>query len=259
MSIKSTHDKKSVVAIGEGAFDGCNSLVKVTIPDTVKVIESEAFKNCVNLEDVDIPGSVKVIESGAFENCLKLIDVTLNSGTEKIEENAFKNCDYIAYLNLCDTLSCIEPGAFYGCSRIAYITIPESNKTYHTQGNCIINTEEKTLVVGGRITEIPADGSVTKIGEKAFAGNTKIFDVVIPDTITEICKNAFQNTSITSVRIPLSVSVIGEAAFENCLNLYSVYYAGAPEEWQNICIAKGNLIFESTLRYFDGKNEESAE
>lgn len=231
-------DGKPVVAIGEGAFKGNTTLMSVRIP-----------------------GSVKTIESEAFAGCDKLLDVTLNSGTEIIEKYAFKDCPYIAYLNLCDTLNCIEPGAFYGCSRIAYVTIPEGNTTYHTNGSSVIHTADKTLVVGGRIMDIPTDGSVTKIGEMAFAGNIKHTAIAIPEGITEIGKDAFLNcVSLATLELPESLQVIGESAFNGCIFLGTVRYAGASEAWDKIEIGEYNLILESAIRYFKyGKNEEVTE
>ncbi len=238
VTIPNKHQGKPVVAIGEGAFQGNTTLMSVRIP-----------------------GSVKTIESNAFAGCDKLLDVTLNSGTEVIEKYAFKNCPYIAYLNLCDTLKVIEPGAFYGCSRVAYITIPEGNTTYHTNGSAIFHTEDKTLVVGGRIFDIPTDGSVTKIGEMAFAGNIKHSIVSVPEGITEIGNDAFADcTNLAIVELPESLQVIGDGAFSNCLFLGNIRYAGSDEAWNKIEIGEHNLIFESAIRYFNyGKNEEVTE
>ena len=238
----------------------------VTIPNKymgkpVVAIGEDAFRGNTNLMSVRIPGSVKTIEGYAFAGCTNLLDVTLNSGTEVIKQYAFRNCPYIAYLNLCDTLKCIEPGAFYGCSRIAYVTIPEGNTTYHTNGSSVIHTEDKTLVVGGRIFEIPTDGSVTKIGDMAYAGNIKHSIISVPECITEIGKEAFVDcTSLAIAELPESLKVIGDGAFNGCLFLKNIRYAGSNEAWEKIEIGEYNLIFESAIRYFNyGKNEEVTE
>lgn len=67
--------------------------------------------------------------------------------------------------------------------------------------------------------------------------------VVIPPTInswpvTKIGEDAFQdNTTITSVTIPASVTEIGSNAFAGCTNLTIVNYAG---DWSNLTIQSGN-------------------
>lgn len=67
--------------------------------------------------------------------------------------------------------------------------------------------------------------------------------VVIPSKIsswpvTKIGEAAFQdNSTITSVTIPASVTEIGSNAFAGCTNLTSVNYAG---DWSNLTIQSGN-------------------
>lgn len=59
-------DGFKVTAIGEYAFNGCEDLSDVTIPDTVLSIGAHAFENCSSLESVIIPKSVVTIEENAF-------------------------------------------------------------------------------------------------------------------------------------------------------------------------------------------------
>lgn len=76
---------------------------------------------------------------------------------------------------------------------------------------------------------------------KKYNGNDTV--VVIPPTInswpvTKIGEDAFQdNTTITSVTIPASVTEIGSNAFAGCTNLTIVNYAG---DWSNLTIQSGN-------------------
>lgn len=58
-----------VVAIGERAFVGNNSLQSVVLPEGVRSIGWFAFSGCVALSAVTIPTSVESIAYGAFENC----------------------------------------------------------------------------------------------------------------------------------------------------------------------------------------------
>lgn len=66
--------------------------------------------------------------------------------------------------------------------------------------------------------------------------------VVIPSkingiTVETIGHFAFQNSAVTSVTIPASVTEIGSNAFAGCTNLTSVHYAG---DWSNLTIQSGN-------------------
>ncbi len=63
---------------------------------------------------------------------------------------------------------------------------------------------------------------VTEIGESAFA-NTYITSIKIPDSVTVIGDFAFDECdNLTSIEIPNGVTSIGEDAFGNCLNLTSI-------------------------------------
>lgn len=61
---------------------------------------------------------------------------------------------------------------------------------------------------------------VSGIKLQAFYNNTNITSVVIPNSVTYINKHAFNGcTSLASVVIPESVTTIGYYAFQNCTNL----------------------------------------
>ena len=71
------------------------------------------------------------------------------------------------------------------------------------------------------ITSVTIPDSVTFIGDSAFAG-TSITSVTIPDSVTVIDEGAFSDTLITSVTIPDSVTTLGQSAFSIIPSLTSV-------------------------------------
>jgi len=66
----------SVTNIGGFAFFGCTGLTSVTIPDSVTSIGENAFYGCTDIKSVTIPSSVNSIEGGAFMGCANLASVT---------------------------------------------------------------------------------------------------------------------------------------------------------------------------------------
>ena len=60
---------EGVTTIGDCAFYGCTSLMKVVIPDSVTTIGYCAFLGCTSLMKVVIPDSVTTIDKGAFYGC----------------------------------------------------------------------------------------------------------------------------------------------------------------------------------------------
>ena len=74
--------------IGEEAFAYCSGMKKITIPNTVKSIESAAFYGCSNLESVTLPDNITNIAFNAFGNCPAVIYANPKSKTAKTLEGA---------------------------------------------------------------------------------------------------------------------------------------------------------------------------
>ena len=66
--------------IGESAFYGCSSLVKIEIPVGVEVIPESAFHDCISLTKVTLPEGLKEIGDYAFSGCYYLDNLRLPKG-----------------------------------------------------------------------------------------------------------------------------------------------------------------------------------
>jgi hypothetical protein len=82
----------SISSIGEYAFYQCSSLTNLIIPNSFKSIGRNAFWNCYNLKSITIPDSVTSINGSAFAYCYSLASVTIGSGVTSISNGAFDNC-----------------------------------------------------------------------------------------------------------------------------------------------------------------------
>lgn len=83
--------------------------------------------------------------------------------------------------------------------------------------------QAKTILSGTEVRTKAIDFEV--IGGVLKKYNGEDVDVVIPDTVSVIGENVFQNLAIRSVTIPNSVQEIGAEAFMNCKNLKSVTFS----------------------------------
>lgn len=75
--------------IGNSAFADCQSLEKVTLPDSVTTIGEYAFSDCYALTQVNIPSGVTYIAKSAFSSCDSLSEIIIPEGVTKIESSAF--------------------------------------------------------------------------------------------------------------------------------------------------------------------------
>lgn len=117
----------SVKSINSCAFESCYSLKEVNIANGVKSINSSAFSCCLNLESISIPDSVDYIGNGAFNYCEKLTSVKLPSNITVINESVFRNCRRLFDVTIPDGVTAIKSGAFRACI-VRNIYIPASVK-----------------------------------------------------------------------------------------------------------------------------------
>ncbi len=161
-------DGDKVISIGKSAFSDCKSILSVEIPESVRIIEDRAFFYCIGLTSIKIPESVQIIEDMAFAGCKSLESIEIPNSTFDIGLYAF---------GLCTSLS--------------RIVVDDKNPYYHDSGNCLIETETKTLIQGSNSSVIPSDGSVKNIAERAFNNCINLDSIEIPESVTCISQGAF--------------------------------------------------------------------
>ena len=88
------------VSIGQGAFQVCVSLQRITIPESVTSIGDYAFQNCESLASITIPAAVTAIGNQAFQNCESLASITIPAAVTAIGNQAFQNCQCLASITI---------------------------------------------------------------------------------------------------------------------------------------------------------------
>ncbi len=92
-----------------------------------------------------------------------------------------------------------------------------------TDGTVMISEylgDSETVVVPDKIM----GKTVTVIGKNAFAENTSIKHLVLPDTVVKIDDHAFSLCSLLeTVQLPQNIQVIGAGAFSKCFSLTDLY------------------------------------
>lgn len=80
-----------VKRIQSDAFNGCDGITKVVIPDTMERIYAGAFANCSNLEEAEI-GNALFITDDVFRNCTSLTSISIPANVQYIGSYMLAGC-----------------------------------------------------------------------------------------------------------------------------------------------------------------------
>ncbi len=255
-SLKTVTGLENVITINSEAFYGCDLRGTISL-DSAHAINDYAFAMNARLSKIVIPTTLRSIGQYAFAGCAGLESATIKADKIKLGQYAFAYCSSLESISI--NSSVIPAGAFYGCSSLSEVTfgkdvsavgeyafartnlngftVVDGNAVYgaQTNRNTLLSKDGKTLLlvapgVSGSFTL----SGVTAIGDGAFAGNTRIRSVSMPDVtsvgtyafadctslstltlgkLTELGKYSFFNTSISVLPDISELDVIGDYAF----------------------------------------------
>ena len=158
------------------------------------------------------------------------------------------------------------------CGNNAFWTIDYTSNTLTITGTGPIDGDNRNngrwseLSAAGCIQHVIINEGITSIGPYSFCG-LGMMDVSLPEGLTQISWNAFENcSSLTSVIIPQSVEYLGSSAFKDCSsladvtvseefsNLYVNVFSGTP--WLDSFCTGDFLILNGKLLSYKGTSEE---
>lgn len=191
---------KSVAAIGQYAFSGCNELVSMQLApenpvfdsreDCNAIIETSSNTLIAGCQNTTIPESVTSLGDYAFQSCYKLTRITIPQSVTSLGDGVFQECTGLTDITLPDGLKSVSNNAFGLCENLSEVHLPEG---------------------------------VVSLGRGAFASCKSLSDILLPESLTTIGPAAFSSCSgLSSVAIPKGITSIGSSAFFNCSSLEKI-------------------------------------
>ena len=98
VTIPAEFNGKPVTVIGERTFYG--AAIKAIDLGSVETIEESAFEECDALQTVVLPNSVEYVHARAFRGCDNLTSFTIGTGFEHHDDNFFADCPKLSTLQM---------------------------------------------------------------------------------------------------------------------------------------------------------------
>ena len=219
-SLKSIVIPETVTSIGQYAFHGCKSMTSVTLPSNIETLGNYAFANTMSLESIELPASLTSTGTYTFAGS-GLKSVKFNEGIEFIgaspsspklgnSSHVFMGCESLTEVILPSTLKGFGMYTFGYCHALQEVTLPES---------CTIIGTYSFRKSG--LTSIKLPEGVTEIGTYTFEDCTALATIELPSSVTKVGSYAFENTAIKSMDLS-NVTTLATYLFQNCIYLEEV-------------------------------------
>lgn len=162
--------KANLENINYRAFENCESLKEVILPDSIKKIEEAAFAWCMSLKHINIPQSLKETPSLCFYKCESLETVELGEKLTKLGAHSFSGCKKLYKVVIPQNIEEIGWYCFQECESLTSITIPPSVKKIGNESFKSCSNLETVSMLGEDV----------ELHWNAFLDCRKIKNVVVP-------------------------------------------------------------------------------
>ena len=210
----SFEETPTLMVIEDSAFDGCENLKNIVLPNSLIKIYNYAFQNCKKIESIHLSSNFLEAWSYSFAYCYGLKEIQIENHEEtnyNLSLNAFTNCISLEKIELGEGLTEIS-NSLFKLSNITTINLPSSITAVREYGfSSCYNLESIDFT----------STKVTSIGNFAFENCYKLKVIECPDLI-DLGQYALSSTSIEEVTFPPKLTSIGTCCFYNCTQLTSI-------------------------------------
>lgn len=256
----------TVTSIGDSAFKGETKVKKIVLPNTITAIGTYAFKDMTSLNTLEIPVNVREIGQDFVAGCVNLTSlsvavnnpyfssdsvgciynkdksillfaapsaqaITLPEGVAQLDINAITRNQVVEEVTIPSTIVTIPEGFFAYCGNLKKVTLNIGVKTIEQKAfDYCTNLEYVSFPEG--LTHIGSSEDAFMDGVFVRCDNLK--EVVLPDTMEYICRNAFFFCeNLKKVTIYAKDATIESFAFADCgmgMTIYG-YYGSTVQEY----------------------------
>lgn len=172
------------------AFQDCKDLERVELNRT-ESIGSMAFENCEKLSSIRLPEELNSVGTFAFSGCHSLTDISMPSRPVAVPNSLFYDTGYANDPQNWDQGVLSVDGYLLRCNE----DLLDQTRYVVPEGTIVI-AENAFQNYGKTIASLVLPEGLQLIGKSAFSGMSALKDVSLPDTIRSIGYDAFDSTGI---------------------------------------------------------------
>ena len=230
---------KSIKSVTDYAFEDCNSLESIVLPESMPEFSLFDLECCPSLKSIKVTGNNAYYsaEDGVLFNKDKTEiyvfprskegNYTIPNSVTEISSRQFSQCTGLTGITIPNTVTEIGYSAFNG--NLKSIKVSEGNKYFCSYDGVLFNKDKTEILfcVGNKKEFVIPNGVKSISG--AFNDCSNLTSVTIPNSVTSIY-NGFNNCpNLTSITIPQSVISIYDSSFFNCGKNFTIYGYGGTE------------------------------
>lgn len=172
-------------------WDMPEGISSVQIADGITDIPDSAFWGCETLVDVALPQTLRTIGKGAFGQCVNLTRINIPEGVTSIGDSAFLMCGSLTRLTIPDSVTSIEGNPFRHLA--ADILVSPQNPAISMMDGVVFNKDGTRLIAcpSNKAGAYAIPQGVLEIGTHAFENCNDLTDVTIPASVASIVGNPF--------------------------------------------------------------------
>ena len=211
-------------------WDMPEGISSVQIADGITDIPDSAFWGCETLVDVALPQTLRTIGKGAFGQCVNLTRINIPEGVTSIGDSAFLMCGSLTRLTIPDSVTSIEGNPFRHLA--AEILVSPQNPAISMMDGVVFNKDGTRLIAcpSNKTGAYAIPQGVLEIGTHAFENCNDLTDVTIPASVASIVGNPFDFAQLELKLAPENpdFSLIDGVLFDQTGTKLLVYPCGRP-------------------------------
>ncbi len=132
----------TVVSVGKEIIRNNEGITKITLPDTVKILEDFAFAYNDSILEIDFGKGLETIGESAVAYCRNLKKASLPNGLKTIEKGAFTSDEALEEIIIPESIEFVGTSAFSFTKSVKKISIPSTMNEFHSTDFCADSLEE---------------------------------------------------------------------------------------------------------------------